>query len=273
MGYFANYERQVIAITITVSEVHPVFYSIEIPGLGYSNNGVIAANENEVVIDLPSSAVVSSINDQNKGVYIMTNSSTTTVFGQTVWYGTSDTFLALPRSNLDCSEECVYYGISLARSITEQQSDRHQSSILVVGIDNSTLMKLTVVQPVKIRVGNTTYGLISGIQYTFTINRLQTVLIRSPEDLTGTKIVTDKPVSVFSGHQCAQMAQNDGPCDYIIEQIPPTIVWGEVFYIATLTNKRTFTIKVLSANNYTNVEINCNKRFSYTLNAGDFITR
>jgi len=252
-----------------VSEVQPVFYSIEIPGLGYSNNGVIMANDNNVVINLPDDVVVSSIDDQNKGVYIMTNSSTTTVVGQTVNVHTSDTFLALPRSNLQCSEECEYFGMSVARSITQQDSDYHQSSILIVGIENITMMNLTVSKSVKIRITDTTYDLSPGTQYTFVINWLQTILIRSLEDLTGTKIVTDKPVSVLSGHQCAIMKQQDGPCDHIIEQIPPTNLWGRVFYIAT---RKSYFIKVMAASTSTIVDIYCNNsKTSYSLNAGGFI--
>ena len=272
-NYYTNYYTTKLSVTLTVSESQPVFYSIEIPGLGYSKKGVIAANDN-VVINLPSNVMVSSIDDQNKGVYIMTNSSTMTVFGQNDDSFTSDTFLALPASYLQCSEECVYYGISVARSVTERNSDQHQSSILIVGIENSTVMNLTVTKSVKVRVSDTTYDLTPGTQYTFVINWLQTILIRSLEDLTGTKIATDKSVSVFSGHQCAIMKQGDGACDHIVEQIPPTTLWGKVFYIAPLATRKSFTIKVLATNTSTIVDIYCNNsKTSYSLNAGGVVLR
>ena len=274
LGYYANYDTTNISVTLTVSESQPVFYSIEIPGLGYSDKGVIASNDNNVVINLPNNVMVSSIDDQNKGVYIMTNSSTMTVFGQNDRFDSSDTFLALPASYLQCSEECVYYGISVARSVTERDSDRHQSSILIVGIENSTVMNLTVTQSVKVRVSDTTYDLTPGTQHTFVINWLQTILIRSFEDLTGTKIATDKPASVFSGHQCAIMKQGDGSCDHIVEQIPPTTLWSKVFYIAPLATRKLFTIKVLTTNTSTIIDIYCNNsKTSYSLNAGGIVLK
>jgi len=251
-----------------------VFYSIEIPGLRYSNNGVIVTSDNNVVINLPDNVVVSSINDQNKGVYIMTNSSTTTVVGQTVRVSTSDTFLVLPKSNQQCSEECIYYGISVARSVKTRDSDLHQSSMLIVGIQNNTVMNLTVPKSVKIHISDITYDLTSGIQYTFVINWLQTILIRSLEDLTGTKMVTDKPVSLLSGHQCAIMKQKNGPCDHIIEHIPPTTSWGRVFYISPLATRKSFFIKILAASTSTIIDVYCNNtKKSYSLNVGRFMLR
>ena len=51
------------------------------------------------------------------------------------------------------------------------------------------MMKLTVTQPATIKVRDTDTILTSGRQYSFVINRLQTVYIESLDDLTGTKIL------------------------------------------------------------------------------------
>ena len=74
--------------------------------------------------------------------------------------------------------------------------------MLVVGTEDNTTMNLTTTQPVTINVGDSATNIYPDRQYSFELNRFQTVYIATFNDLSGTKIVTDKPVSVFSGHEC-----------------------------------------------------------------------
>ena len=133
---------------------------------------------------------------------------------------------------------------------------------------------LTITQSVSIGVNNAIKNLIPGIQYSFMINRLQTIYIASREDLSGTKIVTDKPVSVFSGHKCGNVPRNVTFCSHIIEQIPPTALWGKTYYTAPFQNKTSYSVKVLAANNFTTVSMYCNDSIeTYVLNEGEFIDK
>jgi len=133
-------------------------------------------------------------------------------------------------------------------------------------------MKLTVRQSVTVSVGSTTTDLIPGREYSFVINRLQTVSVASREDMSGTKVVTNKPVSVYSGHVCANIPSNVGACDHVIEQMPPTVLWGKVHYIAPLATRQSYTIKALAAYDSTNINIYCNNslKFSHTANEGNY---
>jgi len=263
LGFFKNYNGGSPSIIIMTTESQPVYYSIEIPGIGYYHNGTITA-DNEDILNLPSSIIVLSHNDQDKGAYLKTSCEKVTVIGQNVKFTTSDTFIALPVTNVSV-KEFEYYGISTSR--TSLQHMTVYSSILIVGTENNTMMKLTVTQPVTIKVDDTDTNLISGRQYSFVINRLQTVYVRSLEDLTGTKIVTNKPVSVFSGHECANIPYNILACDHLIEQVPSTTLWGKVYYTTPLATRRSYTIKVLAAYDSTNVNIYCNDtRRSYAIN-------
>ena len=268
MGFFENYYPDAhISILLITSETQPVQYSMEAPGVGYYRNGTITAGD-EVILNLPSSIQLSSVYHQNNGIYLTTSSDKVTVIGQNLDPGTSDSFFALPL--IELSDEYVYYGISVRR--TSFHSSPLNSSILIVGTENNTMMKLTVTQSVNINAGNTITSLTPGIEYSFVINRLQTVYIGSPEDLSGTKIVTDKPMSVFSGHQCANVPWDDGACDHLIEQIPPTALWGKAFYIIPLESKTSYTIKTLAAYNSTTINVYCNNTMeSYIINEGEFI--
>ena len=252
------------------TDSQPLSYYIQAPGIGFHQNGTVTA-DNEAIVYFPSTAEVTSHIDQNKGIHLKTSSSSVTVIGQNVHAGSDDTFLVQPIIKLSATMY-VYYGITAPRTIVHNEL-RH-SSVLLVGTENDTIMKLTVTQSVTISVGTTTTDLTPGRQYSFVINQLQTVYIESLEDLTGTKIVTSNPISVFSGHECGNVPYNIAYCGHLVEQIPPTALWGKTYYIAPLATRNSYTIKILAAHDSTKINIYCkNLLESYTINEGEFFNK
>jgi hypothetical protein len=57
------------------------------------------------------------------------------------------------------------------------------------------------------------------------------------EDLTGTIIVADKPIGVYSGAECAQVPNGTASCDHMEEQLFPVNSWGN-HYIGVTTKDR-----------------------------------
>ena len=242
LGFFANYRRAVISnisILLITSEAN-VQYSIEAPNVQYYHSGTLSASD-EVILNLPSSVEVSSYYDQDNGIYLTTSSENVTVIGQSLDSSTSESFYAFPIIELNGSY--VYYGMSVPKATLH--SEPLNSSILIVGTKRNTKMKVTVTQSVNVSVGDTISNLIPGQLYSFVIKRLQTVHIGSSEDLSGTKIITDKPVSVFSGHECANIPLNAGYCSHLVEQIPPVALWGKVYFVAPLVNRTSLQSKHL----------------------------
>jgi len=47
--------------------------------------------------------------------------------------------------------------------------------------------------------------------------------------MTGTKLVSDKPIAVFSGHECANVPDATCCCDHLEEQIAGVRLWGKTF--------------------------------------------
>ena len=264
LGYFNNFGGRPSIVLIN-SESHPVLYSIEIPELGSAKGRVVP--QSTVVINLPTSVVVYSRSDQNKGIHLKVSSDKMIVIGQDARIQTTTTFLALPSTQLGITKY-VYYGMVM-NDVTSRSS-----AILVVGTEDSTIMNLTTTQPVTVSVGDGSTNVFPDIEYSFELDKFQTVYIATFNDLTGTKIVTDKPVSVFSGHECVLIPRTTGGCDHIVEQIPPTAVWGNVFYISPLLTRRSYTIKILAAYNHTNVSLYCNDTLQFsTINEGESIVR
>ena len=243
----------------------PVNFTIEAPVAGFYHTGVIEGS-NETIVYLPFSVAVLRNDRDYKGVYLRTDSDAITVIGQNEVNLNSETFLVIPYKISSVSTEYVYYGISVPG-----YTSSYQSAILIVGTEDNTSMKLTVTQTATTNIGDTLY---TGREYSFVINRLQTFYIRSTGDLTGTKIVTDKQVSVFSGHESTRIPTNYCCQDALIEQIPPVTSWGRVFYTMPLATRTSYIIKILSSHNLAEVNIRCNNlKESHTINEGQHYTK
>ena len=258
------------SVIIINTESIPILYSVEFPGARYSTSGIVSSNA-IATVTLPDSVSISSHQHQDRGVYLTSTGRKTAVIGQSLERYTTDTFLAFPILRL-CLPTYVYYGMSVAR--TNVHSYPHYGQVLIVGTESNTMLKLVSAQSVTISIGNVARQLVAGIQYTFVINRFETVYFEAPDDLTGTRAITNKPITMFSGHNCANVPYNIAWCDYIIEQIPPVALWGQIHYVAPLQTRRSYSIKILAAYDNTNVDIYCdNSRRSYTISERRFVLR
>ena len=235
---------------------------------GFYYSGVVDGND-ETVVNLPLSVAISYNDRTYKGVYLKADRDAVTVVGQNEINQYSETFLILPYKRSSIKSEYVHYGIS-----TRGYDSNYQGVMLIVGTEDNTTMKLTVTQTATTNYGHT-YN--PGTEYSFVINRLQPFYIRSSSylsDLTGTKVVTDKQVSVFSGHERAKLPRTTCCDDQLIEQVPPVSSWGRVFYTMPLATRRYYTIKILASHNYTWLDFYCNNlKTSYTIGEEEHFSR
>lgn len=75
----------------------------------------------------------------------------------------------------------------------------------------------------------------------------QGIQVLSPEDLSGSKVVANKPVVVLCGHTCAQKSTK---CNHVIEQLLPVSSWGLRYFVAPVTvssTKRSDIVAVISS--------------------------
>ena len=103
--------------------------------------------------------------------------------------------------------------------------------------------------------------------YTFMLQRMQSLLLESVEDLSGTQVTSDQPISVISGHQCGTVPANTGLCNQLLEQIPPTLTWGKVFMSLPFTQRLIGSVyRIVAAEGDTDVSISCTNDQSITDN-------
>ena len=83
-------------------------------------------------------------------------------------------------------------------------------------------------------------------------------------DLTGTRIVSDKPLAVISGHEGGSVPMN-GTWESMAQQIPPTHLWGQEFMIVPFEGHSWGQIiKLVSSTDDTEIVYNCNNSIKQT---------
>ena len=55
-----------------------------------------------------------------------------------------------------------------------------------------------------------------------------------PYGLTGVRVLSNKPISFFSGHQCNFVPSGVYFCDQLLDQLPNTALWGNHFLVSPL---------------------------------------
>lgn len=79
----------------------------------------------------------------------------------------------------------------------------------------------------------------------------QAAQLQSPADMSGTRVVAQKPVAVFTGHTClARLTQ----CDHLVEQLQPVSSWGNTFIVPPLPFDTQSDIVYVSTSQSTHVE-------------------
>ncbi|XP_071969283.1 IgGFc-binding protein-like [Engystomops pustulosus] len=67
-----------------------------------------------------------------------------------------------------------------------------------------------------------------GDTLTTKIEPFESLQIQSEDDLSGTKVTSQHPVAVLSGHSCAP--SNEG-CSHVFEQLQPVTSWGTSYFV------------------------------------------
>ena len=222
-------------LVVTTSDAQPVQFTIS------TTTGVELYTEKSslnktTVVDLGTSFQVEKSSDRLGGIQIFSHSKMLVVYGINYQPYTSDTFLALPYSEMEVSEY-KYFAVSYGSASGPNQV------LLVACKDNTTVV----------------YG-----DSKVLLNKAETFLLEDTADITGKQFVSNKPISFFSGHLCTYIPHNVLACDHIIEQFPPTAVWGKRFLLASLYGRISGDIyRVVTASHSNTIQVLCTRPYSY----------
>ena len=196
-----------------------------------------------------------------QGIHILApDSSELTVFGSNEEFISVDGFLALPCPRLPV-ELYNYYAISVPPTTAGFSLIASDSAMLIVSCNNDTRVTFTPTQTIT-DPQNSDSTISAGTNTTVTLAEAQPLYIQGRSDLTGTRIVSNQPISFFSGHECAYRPPTQGSqCDHIVEQIPPTVTWGRIFLTAPSSDRTTGDIfKIVTSQESTGINVTCVNR-------------
>ena len=111
---------------------------------------------------------------------------------------------------------------------------------------------------------------VKNVPFTVTLNAGETYQVMSADasnDFSGSRIVSDKPVAVFSGHVCINVPTGNPWCDHIVEQQTPVVLWGRQFAVTQTAGQAGDRVMITAAEDQTQVRVN--GALVATLNTGE----
>lgn len=263
MGLLKNYRDETSELWLEVSTKceEPVAFSINCTGAIIT--GVTKFNS-PVEINIPFSAISSFRTGQrSQTIHVATlnDSHSVSIIGYNWEDGSVGEYIAIPCHNLlPPSDPYEYYMVSTG---SIRQTPPLWSQGLLVGCQDNTTVTITpsknVLLPLTLQ-SSILLTVHAGESHNLVMNAGQSVYIGKPDsDLTGTQIVSSKPLTVISGHECGNVPANIQWCEHLTQQIPPTVAWGRRFMLVPfLGRKHGQYFKIVVSQDSTSINQTCN---------------
>ena len=191
-------------------------------------------NNSTVKIKLPGKFSKIGSGKMRHGIHISSGDKQIIVCGRAYKSGSSDAFLALPYTRSSVNQY-IYYAVTYRVSFKK-------SEILVVASEDNTTITLRY----------------KDVYLNISLNKMETYLYKNVDDLTGTRVVSNKPISFYSGNECTKVPNSNGGCDHLTEQFPSTTRWGSSFLSAPLFGRQSGDrYRVVASQPSTNVTFTC----------------
>ncbi len=254
-------EQRVLMITSKFSTKG----TVEIPGLNWREDFEVAPQD-VTLISIPFEAVPQgSENITGTGILIR-SLDPVVVYAHQYEQNRAEASVILPITSLGTDYFAMCY---TGYSREEQGVLRHYpSEFLIVATEDNTVIELRVTSPTR-------GGLMPGDIRNLVLNAGEAYQVQSnlgdTHDLTGSEILADKPIAVFSGNLWTQVPNGCGDRDNLYEQMYPTQSWGKQFAIAPQKKVDGTLIRVLASQDNTQVSVRGDAILNQTLGRGEFL--
>ena len=205
--------------------------------------------------------------------FVIESNVSLSVVGYAEEFTSADTFKILPPIYLPVIDY-EYYAISvpIARIPVPEYEDydyefvqpQGNSAIVIVTTERNTELSISLTQRVAITAqdllqqvpeGMFDVGVPATVRFP---DAAQTLYIASVDDLTGSRITSNKPIAFISGHECGTLPDNFQHCDQLVEQVPPTATWGRTFVTCPIEGRDVFDVfKVIASRDSSVINVSC----------------
>ena len=252
-------------LTISTLSTLNVTYHITVDSLNYTHNGTVTKYRPDSSFYFPSRFRTrsSSFVDRFKGIHV-TSDQPISLSLHDYWYS----YLVLPCHEYPGVSQYEYYTVS-----TSSYRNTSLSQALLVGCSNNT--NITIVPSVDLFIpldaqvnGSVDILVTKGRSHTITLHEGQTLLLGkgNGSDISGTHIISNKPLTVITGHECGGTPDmiERFRCHRLQLQVPPTITWGKRFILTNFIHYRNRSlilssyVKVVTSQANTTVTVHCN---------------
>ncbi len=233
-------------LSLTITSDVDTSGTVQIPGLNWFTSYEVTAGVATTVALPVTAEILDSDTVTSEGVLI-TALDEVSVYGLSQKEFSTDGFTAIPVDAL--GTEYVVLGYENTVSPVFPGG----TNFTLAATADNTSVTITPTLAINARPAN--------VPYTITLNRGQTyhVWVSGPleADLTGTRIVSSQPLSVFGGNTVARVPLGVQAADHLVEQLPSTNTWGSQFLsqpLATRSGGDTF--RILAQQDNTQVFLN-----------------
>jgi RHS repeat-associated protein len=222
--------------------------TVSVPGQGLNQPFTVTPGE-IATVNLPQSVQVTSSDlIETNGIHI-TAQNPVAVYGLNYVPFATDGYLGLPTNALGTS----YLVASYRNTIGLNGSLTYGTEFGVTATqDNTTVTIIPTADGGQIDSSHPSGTRPAQQPFTIQLNQGQTYQLRNiqedsqlsltsttgpPVDFTGTVVTSDKPVAVFGAHDCADVPNGSLYCNSLVEQLPPTNLWGQNFVTMPLASE------------------------------------
>ena len=204
-------------------------------------NGTTTAT-NPVTVNLNANLQVGSSDytDRLKGIHVFATGESSIFILVTMEYDRTGYADYLIHPNMEFAGQKSYEYVAISTAYPDLSFPDRTSQMLLIGNTDATTISIAPIFPISLPedAQDSSSPVQLGSTHNVTINRLQTLLIVQPiNSITGAKIVSNKPLTVLSGHSCAQFPSDQNFCEPVFVHVPPTFTWGREFFLAAFAGR------------------------------------